>query len=91
MIEIVISENNMLLYLHVISSLRTVENLCPISQKPRPPSNIPGYAPVITKVASAEIKYNQSEKIFGVAIDSQQNFEKHIKNICSKTNAKLGA
>ena len=36
---------SVLLYLHVISSLRTIESLCLNSQKPLLPSNISGYTP----------------------------------------------
>ena len=46
---------------------------------------------VVTKVDSADIENSQSEKLLGVTLDSDLNFEKHINNICGKAKAKLSA
>ena len=46
---------------------------------------------IVTKVDSADIENSQSEKLLGVTLDSDLNFEKHINNICGKAKAKLSA
>ena len=45
----------------------------------------------MTKVHSAEIENSLSEKLLGVTLDSDLNFEKHINNLCGKAKAKLNA
>ena len=37
------------------------------------------------------IKYKQEEKILGVIIDNEFNFQSHTDSICTKTNQKLNA
>ena len=46
-----------LLCLHIISSLRTVKNLCPNLQKPSLPSKFSGYAPAILLIYYNHISY----------------------------------
>ena len=46
---------------------------------------------IVTKVDSTEIENSQSKKLWGVTIDSQLSFEKHINNIFDKARAKLDA
>ena len=43
----------------------------------------------ITKADSAKTENNQSEKLLGVSIDSQQSLEKHINTIFGKEKVKL--
>ena len=46
---------------------------------------------VLTKVDSVEIENSQAEKLLGVTLDSELNFEKHINNLCGKAKSKLSA
>ena len=43
---------------------------------------------VIEKAESADTENRQSEKLFGVTVDNQLCFEKHINNVCRKTKTK---
>ena len=44
---------------------------------------------VQVNLGNAQIENTQNEKLLGIIIDSKLSFDKHIKQICSRTSAKL--
>ena len=43
------------------------------------------------QISHTTIKCSRSQKLLGIVFDSKLNFDKHIENICQKTNKKLNA
>ena len=43
------------------------------------------------KIKNVQIKNSQSEKLLGITIDNDLNFEDHINNICRKASVKVSA
>jgi len=46
---------------------------------------------VHVNIGTSQIKNSHSEKLLGIKIDSDLNFEEHISSICKKASAKLNA